>query len=169
METLIIILIIGSIYFFLFNKTTTVREKNHNDYIDLGDNCWFTPGGFVDLTPRLTLEQELHNQNNEREIRRRDERFKMECAMAEHDMYMKQYQLMKDKVDVIPPLEKLEVWLPKWIDYVCDWHIKEKNRYEEIYGYMRFDVFIATEIIPFKGYGMKLVFKKPVAQIEYVV
>lgn len=61
---------------------------------------------------------------------------------AQGDAYFK----LKDQIDAIPPDEIVDVWLPKWIDYVCDWNLDESiNEYERDYGSMSFKVFIASE------------------------
>ena len=164
--TFIISLLLG---WFFAQSLRSKNTESKSSYIDLGSNCWITPQGFVDLTPRLTLEQEWHNRQNVFEKEMRDREFESDCAWAEIEKQNAQYQLMKDKVAEIAPEDKLEIWLPKWIDYMCDWHLKEKNEHEKQWGYMPFEHFIASEIIPYKSYGMKFVFKKMLAQIEYVV
>jgi len=145
------------------------KKSPSSSYVDLGEGCWLTPEGFVDLTPRLTLEQELHNCNNLFEKKRRDMKYESDCAWAEIEKQNAQYHLMKDNVAKISPMEKLEIWIPKWINYMCEWHLKEKNEHEKEWGYMPFEIFIATEIIPHKWYGTKLVWKPMLGQIEYVI
>lgn len=145
------------------------KDSKVGKYIDLGDSCWLTPDGWVDLTPKLTLSQRMHNRENKWRVERRDYKYEMDLAWAEIEQQMAQYNLMKEEVDAIDPGEKLEIWLPKWIDYLIDWKLREKNIHETELGYMPFDTFIATEIIPYKSYGMKMVHKETLAYIEYVV
>ena len=145
------------------------KDSKVGEYIDLGDNCWITPEGWVDLTPKLTISQEMHNRQNKWKEKMRDDEYESDLAWAEIEQQIAQYNLMKDEVEAISPMEKLEVWLPKWIDYLVDWKLKEKSTTEAGLGYMPFYTFIATEIIPFKSYGMKMVHKETLGYIEYVV
>lgn len=163
--TFIISLLLG---WYFAQSLRSKDTESKSSYIDLGNNCWITPQGFVDLTPRLTLEPEWHNRNNEFERKMRDEKYESDLAWAEIEKQNAQYQLMKKDIDAMKPEDKLE-YIPKWVDYMCDWHLKEKNEHERQWGYMPFEHFIASEIIPFKSYGMKMVFKPMLAQIEYVV
>lgn len=135
---------------------------------DCGNGLWITPNGFVNFNAGLTPEQESHNWKNKFEREQADAKYEFDVAMAEWDKRVEQYRFMYDKVAAIPPLEKASIWLPKWIDYKVEWHLKQKSEYEEYNGAMSFYMFIASEIIPYKSYGHKLVFRPTLFQIEYV-
>lgn len=159
METLLTILIFGFIGWIVADLTKDRTPKK--------DYKWEMELMKMELNRGLSPAQEFHNQQNKWEIESRDAKYQFECAYAKWKQQTAQYQLMIEEVKSMPIIDKWQKHHKNWIAYVNNWN-ETANKDEKEWGFMKLDVFIATEIIPYKSYGLELVFKPFICQIEYV-
>lgn len=157
METCLTILFWGFIGWIVadLTKTKTSTKDYNRELMEL------------EFQRGLSPEQEFHNQQNKWQRESADRKYQFESAYAKHKQQIAQYKLMFDKVKKISKKAKWRYFHSDWVAYVNKWN-ETANADEKEWGFMTLDVFIAKEIIPYKSYGLELVFRPFICQIEYV-
>lgn len=149
-------------------RTQDTSTSFVSEYKDLGDGKWITPDGYVDFNnPQLTAEEEIHNMNNEREIKRRDMEYDAEVALKTYEARIKLHTAYGDRVDAMSHKEKMS-YFDGWVDHLVDFELNATT-HEKTWGPKFFEMYIACEMNPYKSIEVPAVFKPRIFQIEYVV
>ena len=159
METILTILIFGFLGWIIADLTKEkTPKKDYKLEMELMKS---------ELNRGLSPAQEFYNQQNKWERENADKKYQFECAYAKHKQENSKYRLMFDRVQKLSAKAKWRYFHKDWVDYVNKWH-ETANTDEKEWGFMTLEVFIAQEIIPYKSYGLELVFRPFICQIEYV-
>jgi hypothetical protein len=115
---------------------------------------------------RLTISQQLYNLQNKLRKNYIQIKYQSDLAFNEYIKQIEQYHFIKDKVNAMSPEQKLQ-YIPLWVKYLCEYHTST-NPFTKEHQPMCLDIFIATQIIPFKFYGTIIAFKPSHGYIKYV-
>jgi hypothetical protein len=153
MATLTLLPIITVLMFLYFRRKPTPKSKG--DFFQISERVFMTPTGIVDFdAPRtLSIKEEFHNRKCDFEDKQQDREYDYQDAIRKWQQPFKVYDMMKDEVEAIPPIEKLD-YIPKWVNYKFEWE-KTATEADKKYGHpMPLHCFIACEINPWKSMNM---------------